>query len=150
MTRITKGQGTMADLDQLESLAKVVQTVSLCGLGKTAANPILSTLRYFRGEYQKHIVDGFCPAGVCRTLTRFRIVETCPGCGLCVKACPENAITGEKKQVHVIDQEKCLRCGACREACNLDKIEVVPPQAVVLAPTPAVMAAKPVAAGRGR
>jgi NADH:ubiquinone oxidoreductase subunit F (NADH-binding)/(2Fe-2S) ferredoxin/Pyruvate/2-oxoacid:ferredoxin oxidoreductase delta subunit len=150
MTRITKGQGQMADLDHLEALAKVVHTVSLCGLGKTAANPILSTLRYFRGEYQQHIVDGFCPAGVCRTLSRFRIVETCPGCGLCVKACPENAITGEKKQVHVINQEKCLRCGACREACNLDKIEVISPQALVVPIRPAVTTVQPVAAGRGR
>ena len=142
MTRITKGQGTMAELDQLASLAKVVHTVSLCGLGKTAANPVLSTLRYFYDEYKQHIVDGFCPAGVCRTLSRFEILEKCPGCGLCIKACPENAITGEKKQKHVINQEKCLRCGACREACNLDMIAVVPPQARIPAVTP--VSARPV------
>jgi NADH:ubiquinone oxidoreductase subunit F (NADH-binding)/(2Fe-2S) ferredoxin/Fe-S-cluster-containing hydrogenase component 2 len=150
MTGIIKGQGKLADLDQLERLAKVVQGVSLCGLGKTAANPVLSTLRYFRDEYETHIREGFCPAGVCRSLSRFHILETCSGCGLCVKACPENAITGEKKQAHTIDQDKCLRCGACREACNLDKIEIVSPQAIAMMPKPAVVAVKPAAAGRGR
>lgn len=150
LTRITRGQGTLADLDQLENLGKVVRSVSLCGLGKTAANPVLSTLRYFRAEYEAHIRDGFCPAGVCRSLTQFRIVETCPGCGLCLKACPENAIVGEKKQPHTIIQEKCLRCGACREACNLDKIEVIPPTAVGMAGRPAAATAPAVAAGRAR
>ncbi len=125
MTRITQGQGKLADLDTLETLARVVHTVSLCGLGKTAANPVLSTLRYFRPEYEKHIIDKLCPAGVCKKITTFEILmDKCPGCGLCIKACPSDGITGEKKQPHTIDPAKCTRCGACYDVCNLGAIIV--------------------------
>jgi ferredoxin len=94
-------------------------------LGKTAANPVLSTLRYFRSEYEKHIVDKVCPAGVCKKITTFEILlDKCPGCGLCVKACPVEGITGEKKQPHTINPDKCTRCGACFDTCNLGAIIV--------------------------
>jgi NADH:ubiquinone oxidoreductase subunit F (NADH-binding)/NAD-dependent dihydropyrimidine dehydrogenase PreA subunit len=125
MTRITQGQGELADLDTLETLARVVHTVSLCGLGKTAANPVLSTLRYFRPEYEKHILDKLCPAGVCKKITTFEVlVDRCSGCGLCLKACPSEGITGVAKQPHVIDPAKCTRCGACFDTCNRGAIIV--------------------------
>jgi NADH-quinone oxidoreductase subunit F len=125
LTRISKGEGKMEDLDTLETMARVVHTSSLCGLGKTAANPVLSTLRYFRDEYEQHIRDKFCPAGVCSGLIYYYIIpEKCPGCGRCVKACAREAITGALKQPHVIDQSKCLQCGECFEVCQLDAIVV--------------------------
>lgn len=140
MDKIVQGRGTLQDLAGLESLAQVVHTVSLCGLGKTAANPVLSTLRYFRDEYEKHITDRFCPAGVCRKITAFTIVaDKCQGCGLCLKACPQGAITGTLKQVHRLEQAACIQCGACFEACSLDAIAVVPPTTVAL-PTQEVRA----------
>ena len=125
MTRITQGQGTLADLDTLDTLARVVHAVSLCGLGKTAANPVLSTLRYFRPEYEKHIVDKLCPAGVCKKITTFEILmDKCNGCGLCIKVCPMDGISGEAKQPHVIDAAVCSRCGACYDTCNRGAIIV--------------------------
>jgi len=125
--RISAGQGQMSDIEMLESLARTVQAASLCGLGKSAPNPVLSTLRYFRQEYEQHIIDKFCPAGVCRELIAYRIVpEKCKGCTLCIKACPRESISGTLKQPHVIDQVKCIQCGACFEACRLDAIQVVP------------------------
>jgi NADH-quinone oxidoreductase subunit F len=120
---ITEGQGKEGDIELLVTLARAVKDASLCGLGQTAANPVLSTVRYFREEYETHIKDKKCPAGVCKDLIRYLILEEkCTGCLACLKICPQEAITGELKKVHVIDQEKCIKCGACFEACNFDAI----------------------------
>jgi NADH:ubiquinone oxidoreductase subunit F (NADH-binding)/(2Fe-2S) ferredoxin/NAD-dependent dihydropyrimidine dehydrogenase PreA subunit len=128
---ITSGQGKPGDVERLESLARTVQVASLCGLGKSAPNPVLSTLRYFREEYEKHINENFCPSGACRELVAFVIVdEKCKGCGLCVKACPQDGITGSLKQPHTIDQLKCIKCGSCFDVCRLDAVRVVPKGAV--------------------
>jgi len=125
LTRITEGQGEMADLETLETLAKVVQSASLCGLGKSAPNPVLSTLRYFRDEYVAHIEDHKCPAGVCKALIEYYIIEDlCTGCGLCRRKCPQEAISGEKKEPHVIDQALCIKCGICFDVCKFDAVGV--------------------------
>jgi len=122
---ITRGYGKEGDIKLLEELGQAVKTGSLCGLGQTAPNPVLTTIRYFRDEYEAHIHDRECPAGVCKELITFYIIpEKCPGCGLCLPACPEGAITGDKKVPHVIDEALCIHCGICREVCNLDAIEV--------------------------
>jgi ferredoxin len=118
LARITGGQGSDEDLENLEELARTVKQGSLCGLGQTAPNPILSTLRYFRDEYQAHITDRCCPALVCKNLIAYFIEpEKCVGCLLCLKNCPTNAVSGERKKVHVIDQAKCIKCGACFNVC---------------------------------
>ncbi len=120
---ITEGQGKEGDIELLVTLARAVKDASLCGLGQTAANPVLSTVRYFREEYEAHIKDKKCPAGVCKDLIQYLILEEkCTGCLACLKICPQEAITGELKKVHVINQEKCIKCGACFEACNFDAI----------------------------
>ncbi len=125
LTGISRGEGREEDIELLSELAWTVQNVSLCGLGKTAPNPVLSTLRYFRDEYQTHIVDKSCPAGVCKELIAYYIVaDKCPGCGVCIKACPQDAIMGAKKEPHAIDQGLCIQCGACFDACRLDAILV--------------------------
>jgi len=124
LERITAGQGEMSDLDELEELAREVMDASLCGLGQTAPNPVLSTLKYFRSEYEAHIRDKRCPAGVCRALLDYVIdEEKCIACGLCAKNCVAHAITGEKKgRPYFIDRQKCLKCGACLARCPREAI----------------------------
>lgn len=125
VTDITEGKGKEGDLDFLETLAKATRDASMCGLGQTAANPVLSTIRYFRDEYEAHIRDKKCPAGVCKELIQYSIIEeNCTGCLACLKVCPQEAISGELKKVHVLDQSKCIKCGACYEACNFDAIQI--------------------------
>ncbi len=125
ITDITEGRGTLEQLDLLEELADTVTQTSLCGLGKTAANPVLSTLRYFREEYEAHINSQKCPAGVCQALIKYYIdPEKCTGCGVCIKACVYGAISGQKKEVHVINNELCQKCGICRSECKFEAIQV--------------------------
>ena len=123
LDKITEGKGTLEDLDKLETLAETIKNSSLCGLGQTAPNPVLSTLKYFRHEYEAHIVDKKCPAGVCQALLEYSIIpEKCKGCGLCARKCPTDAISGKVKEPYVIDVEKCIKCGACMDACKFDAV----------------------------
>ena len=125
LTRITQGQGEPADIEVLEELADTLSDAALCGLGTTAANPVLSTLRYFRDEYDAHVNEKRCPAGFCRELITFWIdMEACTGCHACFKACPVQAISGEAKKPHVLDQSACIRCGVCRLTCRFDAVKV--------------------------
>lgn len=123
LDRITKGQGRESDLALLETLGNDVRSTSLCGLGQTAPNPILSTMKYFKEEYEAHIVQKKCPAKVCKDLITYGILEGfCKGCGACLKACPAGAITGEKKKPHKLDTAKCIRCGACFDVCKFSPV----------------------------
>ena len=122
LDKITQGKGTMEDLINLEELAENIKNTSLCALGQTAPNPVLSTMKHFRDEYEAHVVDKICPASICRALLSYFITEDCTGCTRCVRVCPTKAITGTVKQRHTIDQEKCIKCGACMNACTFKAI----------------------------
>ena len=125
LTDITEGRGKKKDIELLEELGDVIKEASLCGLGGTAPNPVLSTIRYFRDEYKAHVIDKRCPAGVCKALITFTVdAVKCTGCRVCARECPQGAISGEKKEVHLIDQGKCIKCGLCRDLCKFDAILV--------------------------
>jgi len=118
LERICNGDGAPGDIELLEKLANTVKSTSLCGLGQTAPNPVLTTIRYFRDEYEAHIKERRCPACVCKKLISFYILpDKCQGCGICLRNCPAEAISGGKKMIHVIDQSKCIKCGTCLDVC---------------------------------
>jgi ferredoxin len=123
LERITKGQSQAEDLSKLESLGETIKRGSLCGLGQTAPNPVLTTLRYFRPEYLMHVKEKHCAAAVCRELIEYRVVpEKCTGCQRCVSVCPTGAITGPRAEPHNLDPSKCIKCRACYEICRFDAI----------------------------
>ncbi len=123
LTKITDGKGTLEDLDTIEELCYHLKDSSLCALGQSAPNPVLSTLKYFRDEYVAHVVEHRCPAGVCKNLVSYHIVgDQCKGCTLCARNCPADAITGTVKEIHIIDLEKCIKCGVCLDNCKFDAI----------------------------
>ncbi len=123
--RICRGEGKMKDITHLEELGRAVQLGSLCGLGQSAPNPVLSTIRYFLDEYKAHILEGRCPAGVCKELTSFYIDQaTCTGCTRCAHECPMNAIEGEAKAPHTIDELRCVTCGICYDVCPAGAVKI--------------------------
>ncbi len=125
LTRITDGKGTLDDLDEIEDISKYMKEGSLCALGQLTPGPVMASLRFFREEYEAHITEGFCEAGVCAGMFTYEIdADPCTGCGLCLKACPTEAITGERKEPHVIDQSTCIQCGACYDVCNFGAVLV--------------------------
>jgi NAD-dependent dihydropyrimidine dehydrogenase PreA subunit len=125
LNAITEGKGKDGDIEILKELCDVLSYAALCGLGTSAANPVLSTIRYFEEEYAAHIHDKKCPAGVCKALITYSIdKDACTGCTLCAKKCPQECITGERKQVHVIDESMCIRCGVCKDVCNFNAVKV--------------------------
>lgn len=125
LERICNGEGCMEDLDLLEDIGETVRAAALCALGRTAPNPVLSTIKYFRDEYLEHIINHRCPAGVCKELSEYYIdTELCNGCGLCSRNCPVDAVQGEKKQPHVIDNSKCIKCGECINECQFLAVKV--------------------------
>jgi NADH:ubiquinone oxidoreductase subunit F (NADH-binding)/ferredoxin len=125
LTNICQGNGKEGDIELLEELGTTIQRFSLCGLGTSAPNPVLTTILYFRDEYEAHIRDKKCPAGVCKPLFHYEIdPEKCTGCHSCAKKCPQEAITGEKKKPHQLDQSKCIKCGICYDTCKFDAIVI--------------------------
>jgi NADH:ubiquinone oxidoreductase subunit F (NADH-binding) len=125
LERICKGEGRQGDVELLEELGSMIQKFSLCGLGTSAPNPVLTTILYFRHEYDAHIKEHKCPAGVCKALFRYEIdAEACTGCTLCFKKCPQEAVIGKKKEPHEIVQEKCIKCGICYDGCKFDAIQI--------------------------
>lgn len=125
LERISKGNGTSEDLDKLKELGEIIKDTSLCGLGQSSPNPILSTLEFFREEYEKHVEDKKCPAGKCTALKKYVITDKCIGCTLCARKCPVDCISGVAKEKHLIDQERCIKCGTCKEVCPVNAIEVI-------------------------
>ncbi len=125
LTAITEGRGSEGDIDLLEELCELLSWGALCGLGTSAANPVLSTIKYFREEYEAHIRDKRCPAGVCKELITYSIdAEACTGCRVCAKKCPQGCISGERKEAHVIDEARCIKCGVCKDACTFDAVRI--------------------------
>jgi NADH:ubiquinone oxidoreductase subunit F (NADH-binding) len=123
LTNITQGKGRDGDIELLAKMSTLIKSTSICGLGKTAPNPVLTTLRYFQNEYEAHIKNKKCPARVCKTLITYSIVEDkCTGCHVCWKNCPTNAIFGEVKELHSISQDKCIKCGMCFDVCRFDAV----------------------------
>jgi NADH:ubiquinone oxidoreductase subunit F (NADH-binding)/ferredoxin len=122
LTRITDGKGREGDIERLERLGNMINRSSLCGLGKSAPNPVLSTIKNFRSEYEDHIHAHKCAAATCKSMLTYVITAECIGCGACVRVCPTDAISGERKQMHVIDQELCIQCGQCFNACKFNSI----------------------------
>ena len=123
LERITNGEGRDGDIEKLEELAQKIKDGSLCGLGQTAPNPVLTTLKYFRNEYEDHIYNHKCTAGSCKALITYNITDACKGCTACSKKCPVGAISGSVKEKHVIDHDKCIKCGKCLETCKFGAIE---------------------------
>jgi ferredoxin len=123
LIRITEGKGKLKDIEKLERLGDMIKKSSLCGLGQSAPNPVLSTLNYFREEYEEHITAGKCRAGSCAAFLHYYINEKCVGCTACARVCPTKAITGVAKNKHTIDQNKCIKCGMCYTTCKFSAID---------------------------